>query len=61
MANLNRIFGNVLQAVLPDLQKTPSRNRKIVIVGLVRLLTQSTYMRSPPGSAQWSGRDHTKP
>jgi len=43
----------VLQNILPDLQKTPQRDRKIVAVGLSRLLTQSDRMLSPPLVQQW--------
>ena len=47
------IFLPVLQNILPDLQKTPARDRKIVAVGLSRLLTQSDRMLSPPLVQQW--------
>lgn len=39
--------------MLPDLQKTPARDRKIVAVGLSRLLTQSQRMLVAPFVAQW--------
>ena len=48
------VFAHLLPAVLPDLQKTPARDRKIVAVGLSRLLTQSQRMLAPPYAQQWA-------
>ena len=53
MLSLARLFGQVLLNIMPDLQKTPSRDRKIVAVGLARLLTQSQRMVAEPCIRQW--------
>jgi exportin-2 (importin alpha re-exporter) len=48
------IFGGILQGIiLPQVVKIPVRDRKVVAVGMTKLLTQSTTMLSPPLSTSW--------
>jgi hypothetical protein len=48
------IFLGILQSiVLPQLQKTSAKDRKVVSVGITRLLTQSQTMLSEPLAKAW--------
>lgn len=52
------VFAQVLQAIMPELQKAPTKNQRAISIGLVRLLTQSQKMQQPPFAQQWSA--HSK-
>jgi hypothetical protein len=41
----------MFQKILPDVQRTPAKDRKIVMAGLAVLLTQSQYMLTEGVSA----------
>jgi exportin-2 (importin alpha re-exporter) len=43
----------MLEKMLPDIQKTPAKDRKVVMIGLAVLLTQSEKMLTPPGINAW--------
>lgn len=48
------IFLGILQSiVLPQLQKTSAKDRKVVSVGMTRLLTQSQTMLAEPFAKAW--------
>jgi hypothetical protein len=47
------IFGQLLQTILPDIQKANARDRKLVSIGLARVLTQSRTMLNPPLVQIW--------
>ncbi|KAI0350026.1 Cse1-domain-containing protein [Trametes cingulata] len=49
-----RLWAQILTTfVIPQSPKMPPKDRKIVVVGLTRLLTQSALMRQPPLSEAW--------
>lgn len=45
------LFGHIL---LPEIPRIPTKNRKLAVVGLTRLLTQCTLMRQGSNSQLWS-------
>ncbi|GAA96918.1 uncharacterized protein L969DRAFT_96811 [Mixia osmundae IAM 14324] len=49
------LFVQMLQAILPDAQKAPMKNRKIIEVGLSGLLSTSQRLQTPPMSNAWPG------
>lgn len=53
LPRLLRLFAQVLPVLLNDVQKTPTKDRKIVAVGLANLLTQSNTFFNPPHNAAW--------
>jgi hypothetical protein len=50
---MNSFFSKMLEKTLPDIQKTPAKDRKLVMVGLTCLLTKSEKMLSAPGVNAW--------
>jgi exportin-2 (importin alpha re-exporter) len=45
-----QVLGTV---VIPEVPKMPQRDRKVVAVGLTRMLTQSTLMLQEPNTQAW--------
>lgn len=39
--------------IVPQVPKMPHKDRKVAVVGLVRMLTQSTIMLTPPSVQSW--------
>lgn len=48
-----RLFAQVLPVLLNDVQKAPTKDRKIIAVGLANLLTQSQLMLQQPHVSAW--------
>ncbi|GAA5967687.1 hypothetical protein JCM11641_005736 [Rhodosporidiobolus odoratus] len=48
------LFAQVLPILLPDAQKIPTKDRKLVAVGLANLVTKSTKMLSEPHIRAWT-------
>ncbi|BGP16685.1 hypothetical protein JCM10213_000398 [Rhodosporidiobolus nylandii] len=48
------LFAQVLPLLLPEVQKAPTKDRKIIAVGLANLLTKSTKMLNEPHVRAWS-------
>ncbi|GAA5958061.1 hypothetical protein JCM21900_003574 [Sporobolomyces salmonicolor] len=48
------LFAQVLPVLLPEVQKAPTKDRKLVAVGLANLLTRSTKMLSEPHVRAWA-------
>lgn len=46
-------FSKMLEKILPDIQKTPAKDRKTIMVGLACLLTKCEAMLTAPGVAAW--------
>ena len=54
MAIFYRLWSQLLQNfIIPQVPKSPPKERKVVIVGITRLLTQSTRMLSDPLAQAW--------
>jgi hypothetical protein len=50
----DRLFGNVFSGVvLKNTQKTPSRNRKVVAVGLTKILSRSEKILEASNKEWW--------
>jgi len=48
------LFPQIMQGVLlSELEKTPQRQRRVVQVGLARLLTESSMMLEAPNNSIW--------
>jgi hypothetical protein len=48
------LFGNLLTGVvLANTQKAPARSRKIIAVGLIKLLSKSDATLAEPNVKQW--------
>lgn len=48
------LFPQIVQGVvLPELNKMPQRQRRVVQVGLTRLLTESSMMLEQPNASAW--------
>lgn len=47
------LFAQVLPVLLPNVQKAPTRDRKIIAVGLATLLSDSSKMMEQPTVAVW--------
>ncbi|ORY84121.1 putative importin-alpha export receptor [Leucosporidium creatinivorum] len=47
------LFAQVLPVLLPDIQKAPTKDRKIIAVGLANLLAKSNSMLTPPSVSAW--------
>ena len=47
------LFAQVLPVLLPNVQKAPAKDRKIVAVGLSNLLAKSNTMLSEPSIRAW--------
>ena len=50
----DRLFAQVLPVLLPDAQKAPTKDRKIIAVGLANLLAKSETMLTEPSIRAWS-------
>ncbi|GAA5824131.1 hypothetical protein JCM5353_006154 [Sporobolomyces roseus] len=48
------LFAQVMPVLLPEAQKVPTKDRKLVVVGLTNLLTRSTKMLNEPHVRIWS-------
>ncbi|GAA5874339.1 hypothetical protein JCM16303_005817 [Sporobolomyces ruberrimus] len=48
------LFAQVLPVLLPEAQKVPTKDRKLVVVGLTNLLTRSSKMLNEPHVRIWS-------
>ncbi|MBZ6398064.1 MAG: hypothetical protein LBF18_23950, partial [Pantoea sp.] len=48
-----RLFGQVLPVLLPEVQKVPMKDRKMVAVGLGNLLTKSSALLNEPNVRAW--------
>ncbi|GAA5909981.1 uncharacterized protein JCM6883_000513 [Sporobolomyces salmoneus] len=48
------LFAQVLPVLLPEAQKVPTKDRKLVVVGLTYLLTRSSKMLNEPHVRVWS-------
>ncbi|GAA6014609.1 hypothetical protein JCM11491_000169 [Sporobolomyces phaffii] len=48
------LFAQVLPVLLPEAQKVPTKDRKLVVVGLTNLLTRSSKMLNEPHVRVWS-------
>ncbi|GAA5820705.1 hypothetical protein JCM11251_003120 [Rhodosporidiobolus azoricus] len=48
------LFAQVLPVLLPEVQKAPTKDRKVIAVGLANLLTKSNKMLSEPHVRAWS-------
>lgn len=53
--SVRRLFAQVLPVLLPDIQKAPTKDRKIIAVGLANLLARSNSMLNPPSVQAWCG------
>lgn len=49
----SRLFAQVLPVLLPDVQKAPTKDRKIIAVGLANLLSRSNTMLTEPSVRAW--------
>ena len=50
-----RLWGQLLtNFIIPEAPKSPPKERKVVIVGLTRLLTQCSLMAQQPLAQEWS-------
>lgn len=49
----HRLFAQVMPVLLPEAQKVPTKDRKLVVVGLTNLLTRSTKMLNEPHVRIW--------
>lgn len=52
-AAYHSIFAKMLERILPEVQKTPLKDRKTVLVGLAVLLTKSQSMLQQPSVNAW--------
>ncbi|KAG6841642.1 hypothetical protein C0991_008627 [Blastosporella zonata] len=43
----------LINFIVPQVPKMPTKDRKLVVVGVTRLLTQSTFMTQPPSVTAW--------
>lgn len=50
---VHRLFAQVLPVLLPDLQKVPIKDRKVIMVGLANILTKSSIMLTSPSIQAW--------
>lgn len=48
------LFAQVLPVLLPDVQKAPTKDRKIIAVGLSNILTKSPTMLQEPSIRAWT-------
>ncbi|KDE04885.1 hypothetical protein MVLG_04744 [Microbotryum lychnidis-dioicae p1A1 Lamole] len=48
------LFGQVLLVLIPEVQKAPEQNRKVIAVGLANILTHSLIMVEEPHVRAWS-------
>lgn len=48
-----RLFAQVLPVLLPEVQKAPTKDRKIIAVGLANILSRSRTMLVAPSVAAW--------
>ncbi|KAG6828872.1 hypothetical protein H0H92_006481 [Tricholoma furcatifolium] len=39
--------------IVPQIPKMPTKDRKLTVVGITRILTQSTFMTQPPSASAW--------
>ena len=53
VAKFHSIFAQVLRNIVPDFQKTPVKDRKVVLLGLIRLTAHSQRMLVSPNVEVW--------
>ena len=50
----NRLWSQILHSfVIPQIPKMPVKDRKVAVVGLTRMLTQSEVMLREPNVQEW--------